>query len=49
MAKKESLLDQLRTYLEDVESYWVAFATILVSGIIIAVITLTGIYFYTRH
>jgi hypothetical protein len=49
MAKKESLLDQLRTYLEGVENYWVAFATVLVTGIMLAVITLTGVYFYTHH
>lgn len=47
--KKESLLDQLRTHLEGIENYWLAFATMLVAGIMIAVITLTGVYFYTRH
>jgi hypothetical protein len=49
MAKKESLLDQLRTYLEGVENYWLAFGILLLSFIMLGIVTLTGVYFYTRH
>lgn len=47
--QKESLLDQLRIHLEGVENYWLAFAIMLLSCFTIACITLTGVYFYTRH
>jgi hypothetical protein len=46
---KESILDELRIYLEGVENYWLAITIAILFFTVIAVITLTGVYFYTRH
>lgn len=47
--KKESLLDELRIYLEGVENYWLAMAVVLLSFAVIASATLFGVYIYTRR
>lgn len=47
--QKESLLDELRTYLEGVENYWLTFAIAIVILTILAGLTLFGVYIYTRH
>lgn len=46
---KESLIDNLRIYLEGVENYWLALAIIMIFCLGISVLTLCGVYFYTRH
>lgn len=45
---KESLLDELRIYLEGIENYWLALAVIMLAFAVIATLTLFGVYFYTR-
>ena len=47
--KKESLLDELRLYLEGVENYWLALAIIIIFFASLAGLTLAGVYMYTRH
>lgn len=47
--KKESLLDELRIYLEGIENYWLAIAIVIFFFTIIGSFTLVGVYFYTRH
>lgn len=47
--EKESLSDQLRTYLEGVESYWLTFMVIMITLSIMAGLTLFGVYLYTRR
>ena len=47
--KKQSLLDQIRTHLEGVENYWLFFLMLVLSFILIAGVTLTGVYFYTKR
>ena len=47
--KKESLLGELRIYLEGVENYWLTLAIIMLFFVFASVLTLTGVYFYTRH
>lgn len=46
---KESLIDSLRMYLEGVENYWLTLAIIMLFFVFASVLTLTGVYFYTRH
>jgi hypothetical protein len=46
---KESLSDQLRTYLEGVENYWLTFMIIMITLGTIAGLTLVGVYFYTHR
>jgi hypothetical protein len=46
---KETILDELRNYLEGVENYWLALAIIIFFFIIMSVLTLFGVYLYTRH
>jgi hypothetical protein len=46
---KESLIDQLRMYLEGVENYWLALFIIMVFCIGISALTLFGVFLYTRH
>lgn len=46
---KESLTDELRIYLEGVENYWLALAVVMLAFVVIATMTLFGVYFYTRH
>ena len=46
---KETILDELRIYLEGVENYWLALAIIIIMLIIFSGLTLLGVYFYTRH
>jgi hypothetical protein len=45
---KQSLIDELRVYLEGVENYWLALAIIMLFCIGMSVLTLFGVYFYTR-
>ena len=47
MAK--SLLDELREHLEGVENYWLYFAIVVFALFLLSVLTLTGVYFYTRR
>ena len=47
--KKESLLDQLRIYLEDAENHWLTFFMVMITLGIIAGLTLFGVYVYTRR
>jgi hypothetical protein len=47
--KKESFIDSLRIYLEGVENYWLALAIIMLFFVFASTLTLTGVYFYTRH
>lgn len=47
MAK--SFLDDLREHLEQVENPLLFFVIMFGTFIAIAVLTLTGMYFYTRH
>ena len=44
-----SILDDLREYIEEIENYWLALAMIIGFFAIIAVLTLFGVYVYTRH
>jgi hypothetical protein len=47
MAK--SLLDELREHLEGVENAWLFISLVIFGLAILAVLTLTGVYFYTRR
>jgi hypothetical protein len=47
--QKESLLDEIRTYLEDVENYWLALSIVIALFIVVSVVTLFGVFLYTRH
>jgi len=44
-----SILDDLREYIEEIENYWLALAMMIGFFAIIAVLTLFGVYVYTRH
>jgi hypothetical protein len=44
-----STLDDLREYIEEIENYWLALAMMVGFFAIIAVLTLFGVYIYTRH
>lgn len=46
---KQSLLDELRTYLEDVENYWLTLAIVILTLVILSGFTLFGVYLYTRR
>jgi len=46
---KESILDELRIYLEGVENYWLALAIMIIFFAIMSGLTLFGVYLYTRH
>jgi len=46
---KQSLLDELRIYLEGVENYWLSFAIVIITLIILSGLTLFGVYLYTRR
>jgi hypothetical protein len=46
---KETILDELRIYLEGVENYWLAISIVILFFTVIGSLTLVGVYFYTRH
>jgi hypothetical protein len=46
---KQSLIDELRVYLEGVENYWLTLAIIMLYCIGMLVLTMFGVYFYARH
>jgi hypothetical protein len=46
---KESLLDRLREHLEDVENYWLYFFMVILTLTALAVLTLCGVYVYTKR
>ena len=47
MAK--SLLDRLREHLEGVENAWLYLFVVIASLAVFGILTLTGVYFYTRR
>jgi len=47
--KKESILDELRIHLEGVENYWLALAIIMLFFLFASVLTLFGVFLYTRY
>ena len=44
-----SLLDELREHLEGVENYWLYLALVILGLTAVAIVILTGVYFYTRR
>ena len=44
----KSLLDELREHVEGIENYWLALAIIMLFSLFASVLTLFGVYFYTR-
>jgi hypothetical protein len=47
MAK--SLLDKLREHLEGVENAWLYLLMLVAGMALLSILTLTGVYFYTRR
>ena len=45
----KSLLDELREHLEGVENYWLYLAIVVVGLTVLSILTLTGVFFYTRR
>ena len=45
----KSLLDELREHLEEVENYWLYLAIVVVGLTVLSILTLTGVFFYTRR
>lgn len=45
----KSLLDELREHLEEVENYWLYFAIVVIGLTVLSILTLTGVFFYTRR
>ena len=46
---KQSLIDELRMYLEGVENYWLTLAIIMLFCVGMSVLTLFGVFLYTSH
>ena len=45
----KSLLDELREHLEEVENYWLYLAIVVIGLTVLSILTLTGVFFYTRR
>ena len=45
----KSLLDELREHLEGVENYWLYLAIVVAGLVVLSILTLTGVFFYTRR